>query len=647
MSALNSILSEDQSIQSQTVDNQGDTLVFLPGQGEINRCLRAAKDRFGSDDSILFLPLHGGLSLSQQEKALVPDPNGKRRVVFTTNIAETSLTIECVSCVIDCGLEKVLVYDPASAMTRLDTTYISKASAEQRKGRAGRTQAGICFRLWDEQTQRSLRDYQGEEICSADLSGLILELCVWGAGSYKEINWLTPPPEPHYQSARTLLITLGLINSEDKATPLGLNASGLGLSPRLSSLLLKAEGKIEREIACDLAALLGERDIFLPKNGTDITARLLALQQYRNNRRTALTQYPLNPSTVARVNTDVQSIKRRLKMGKSVAEISLSQVQEIVGKLLLHAYPDRLGKKRHNSINRYHLANGRGVFLFDDDPLCGNGWLIITDCDAQKKEGRIYTAASIDKETLLNGIADQLDEEDVYGYDTKKQKITGRRVTTYGTMEIKSQTIATIPPDKFQQCLITIIKDHGLEILNWTSHCHEWLARVRWLGRYEETFAPFSEKALLETIEDWLIPYISHTKSITDIQRIDVLELLISTLSWDDQQILEKEAPIKYQTPSGKNVPIIYDSQQGPTVSVPLQEMFGETTSPLIAGGRVTIRFELLSPARRPIQTTSDLSNFWKTSYFEVAKEMRGRYPKHRWPEQPLLEKPGKSIKRR
>jgi len=643
MAALRSVLGSSESGRYP----HGDTLVFLPGQGEIKRCLKEAKENLGADGDILFLPLYGGLSLAQQEQALVPDPSGKRRVVFTTNIAETSLTIAGVTCVIDSGLEKLLIYDPVSVMTRLETTHISKASAEQRKGRAGRTQAGRCIRLWDEAKQRSLRDYQGEEVLSADPSSLVLELCMWGAGNYEDINWLTPPPEAHYRSAQNSLIALGLIDSKNKATELGIKASSIGLPPRLAALLLKAEGNVETQIAGDLAALLSERDIFIPNNGSDIVARLLALQLYRNDRSAALKEYPLHRFAVEQLKTNALSLKRILKRSIPIYDVSLEQMQTVVGKLLLFAFPDRLGKSRGSGNGRYQLANGRGVFLFDDDPLYGSEWLVIADCDAQKKEGRIYSAAAIEFDLALENLENQLVEKELVEFDPKKQKITGRRVTEYGAIQIKSVAMTEIPPEKFQQCLLQVFELRGLEILNWTPRCEEWLGRCQWLGQHLKSFPELSKTNLLNTLEDWLLPYLANINSIAELKKINVFELLLGTLSWEDQQTLSTQAPIEYQTPSGKNVAIVYDSQQGPTVSVQLQEMFGEIESPKIAGGQIALRFELLSPARRPIQTTSDLGNFWKTSYFEVAKDMRGRYPKHRWPEQPLLEKPGKSIKRR
>jgi len=626
----------------------GDTLVFLPGQADIRRCLSESKSVFGSNPELRFLSLYGGLTLALQEQALNPDPDGKRRIVFTTNIAETSLTIEGVSAVIDSGLEKTLVYDPSSDMTRLETNYISKASAEQRKGRAGRTQVGTCIRLWSESRHSSLRDYQGEEILSADLSGLVLDLNIWGSVNFDDINWLTPPPKKHFLAAKARLEALGLVAVENgRATALGLKAAVVGLGPRLAAMLLKAESSVEKGVACELAALLSDRDIFSRTRSIDIVERLLALQDFKDDQRLALKNYSIEPVSIKLRLTSASVFKKIVGLSPSAVKFSLTQIQEVIGKLLLFAYPDRLAKRRTNKCGRYQLANGRGVFLFEDDPLYGSEWLVIADCDGQKSEGRIYRASAVSLDVVLDCLEAGLVIEEQFVFDKNKQKITGRRITQYGAIKIHSLAISDIPHDKFQECLIQVFQEMGLSVLNWTARAEAWVARAHWLGQQVDSFPAISKVVLLESLETWLLPYITDVKSIADLKKLNVYDLLLGTLSWQDQQRLAREAPVEYRAPSNKVLPVMYGSQQGPTVSVQLQEVFGELSSPKIAGGSVALRFELLSPARRPIQTTSDLAQFWQSSYFEVAKEMRGRYPRHRWPDKPLLEKAGRSIKRR
>lgn len=623
----------------------GDVLVFLPGQADIKRCIDAVNEAMNLDDWLL-LPLYGALPIAQQEQALIPDPQGRRRVVFTTNIAETSLTIEGVTAVIDSGLEKELMYDPSSGMTRLETVFISKASAQQRAGRAGRTQAGECFRLWGEEKQRSLRDFQTEEIISADLTGLLLELYQWGSTNYEEINWLTPPPRAHFDSALGMLESLGMV-AKSGLSKLGEKSVNIGLPPRLSALLLQAEGELEQGIACELAALLADRDIFHQRHGVDITERLLAIQDYKADRKKASSSYPLKRAAVEQVLVSSKNFRRVLKLEKPYGRFDLADIQAVVGKLLLFAYPDRLAKKRPGKEGRYQLANGRGVFLFDDDPLLGEDWLVVADCDAQKKEGRIFSATAIGYDTVLETLEDKILTEERFAFDPDKQKIKGHQLQKYQAIELKRTVLSEVPPEQFQACLEQVIKDGGFNILNWTSRCEELTSRVRWLAEHLDSFPKLSKELLLATVDQWLMPYLTQVNSISGLKKVNIYDLLCGLLSWEEQQILEKEAPTHYKAPSGNSIPITYDSQQGPLVSVQLQELFGEIDTPMIAGGNVAIRFELLSPARRPIQTTSDLGNFWKTSYFEVAKEMRGRYPKHRWPEEPLLEKAGRSIKRK
>jgi ATP-dependent helicase HrpB len=643
MKALRPVLSSDK---------KGDTLVFLPGQADIKRCLSAAKSSFHENQNVVFLPLYGGLSIDQQEQALLPDPSGKRRVVFTTNIAETSLTIEGVSCVIDSGLEKISVYDPLSCMTRLETSYISKASADQRKGRAGRLQAGSCIRLWSESKQHSLKDFQSEEILSADLSSLILDLFAWGLNDYHTINWLSPPPLAHFESAKHLLSSLGLVSdgvvSDAIAiTALGTEATKLGLQPRLAAMLLQANTPLEKGIACELSALLSENDIFYNRRGVDIIERLLALQDYKTQKKTALQSWPLKGATVEQTLSTTRSLKNSLKISTKTQAYSLTDLQDHVGKLLLLAYPDRLAKRRSANCGRYQLANGKGVQLFDDDPLFGSDWLVISDCNAQKKEGHIFSAAAITLEDIHESVGHLITDKDEYRLDDKKQTIIGRRLSCYRSIILRSQPLTNIPAEEFQKCLNSLLKSEGLKLLNWSEKCQDWLARATWLGEVIENFPKLTEGSLIQTTEQWLLPYLAKVNSLAQLKQVNVLELIKGSLSWDEQQLLERQAPTVYVTPSDKKTPIVYDQNQGPTVSVRLQEMFGEIESPKIGGNKVPLRFELLSPAQRPIQTTSDLANFWNTSYFEVAKEMRGKYPRHRWPEQPLLEKPGHSMKHR
>ena len=638
--------------------NIGDILVFLPGQSDITKAISEAKKYFHNSEyatsSIELLPLYGSLPIQQQELAL-SSRSGKanyRRIIFSTNIAETSLTIDGITCVIDSGLEKKLVYEPSSDMTRLVTTPISKASAEQRKGRAGRVQAGHCIRLWSEAKQNSLTPYQSEEILSADLSSLVLNLFLWGEKDYATINWLTPPPRSHFDSALNTLSFLGLISSTTSlnyvVTELGKQATAIGVSPRLATMILSAENEVEASLACEIAALISDGDIFLPRQGVDIVNRLIALQDYKKNKQAAVNNYPINRFSVDQVLLNTKKFLRFTRVGKAgvnSALLSLADMQKLTSKLLLLAYPDRLAKCRADNSNRYQLANGKGVILHENELLIGSKWLIVNDCNALNKEGIIYSCCKVDDSFLGELINDKLSTVNSYILDAKKTKIIAREIKRYHSIIIGSQPLNSIPPDKFIKCIKKLIISEGLGILNWSPKCEDWLTRVNWLGKHLDSFPEINNEYLINNADDWLLPYITKVTSLSALKKVNLLGLMKGLLTWEEQTVLDKEAPICYTTPSGIKVDITYGTSQGPTVSVMLQEMFGELKTPMIAQHSVALRFELLSPARRAIQTTSDLANFWTTSYIDVAKDMRGRYPKHRWPEKPLLEKAGKSYK--
>ena len=642
--------------------DMGDILVFLPGQSDINKAISEAKKCFYNSADITYqielLPLYGSLSVQQQERAL-SSRNGEtnsRRVIFSTNIAETSLTIDGITCVIDSGLEKVLVYEASSDMTRLVTTFISRASAEQRKGRAGRVQAGHCIRLWNENKQNSLTPYQGEEILSADLSSLVLNLFLWGENDYESINWLTPPPRAHFDSALNTLSFLGLISSTVSSnksrnyvvTDLGKEAAAIGVTPRLATMILSAENKEEAYLACEMAALISDGDIFSQRQGVDIVNRLIALQDYKKNKKSAIDNYPINRFSIEQVLLNTKNFMRFTRAGKSSANsdlLSLAEMQKVTSKLLLLAYPDRLAKCRTDNSNRYQLANGKGVILHENEALIGSKWLIVNDCNALKKEGLIYSCCKVDDSFLNDLIDDKCSTVTDYMLDAKKTKIIARTIKKYHSIIVGSQPLNSIPSGEFTKCIKKLILTEGLGILNWSPKCEAWLTRVNWLGKYLDSFPKINNEYLVNNTDDWLIPYITNVASLPALKKINLLDLMKGLLTWNEQTVLDKEAPTSYTAPSGIKVDIIYITNQGPTVSVVLQEMFGELKTPMIAQHRVALRFELLSPARRVIQTTSDLANFWTTSYIDVAKDMRGKYPKHRWPEKPLLEKAGKSYK--
>jgi len=665
-------------------DDNGDILVFLSGQADIQQCIKRAQQIWGNNEHIVLLPLFGGLSITEQERAIRMDEHGRRRVIFTTNVAETSLTIDGISWVIDSGLEKQLHYDPASGMTRLTSAFIAKASAEQRKGRAGRVRAGHCIRLWSQAKQGTLRDFQPEDIVHTELTSTVLDLYAWGHTHYDSTPWLTPPPRVHYDTAVALLRSLGLINDTvttatrkgshtPQLTTLGQQATQLAIHPRLAAMLLRCTHRTEQHIACDIAALLTEQDIFRRDGASypsvDIAERFLALQEValaRKKNQKCPSRSHHHPVHTHRVN-HVLALSNRLRKRvdalltlpathshSPLKTIALSDYSNDLPRLLFRAYPDRLARQRKGKeTTRYLMANGKGVVLDERDALFGNEWIIVHDANVMQREGKIYSACAIAHHEVLSLIEKDCEEKTTYTLDAKKQKIIGRQYRRYRAITVSEHVVQNMDKQRFHDSLADLLRLEGTHLLQWTDRCEQWLARVQWLAKYPAVHASMdlslpelSTQQLMASVEEWLLPYIGHITQLAALKHYDIYALLTATLTWDQQHILDAEAPVNYTSPSGKTVPIIYDKHQGPIVSIVLQEMFGELGSPRLAYGQVPLRFELLSPARRPIQTTSDLANFWVSSYIDVAKDMRAQYPKHRWPEKPLLAEAGQSRKR-
>jgi len=627
---------------ADVMDDEGDILVFLPGITDIKRCISQAESMLSERPQFKCVPLHGSLPLAEQEKAIARASSGIRKIIFTTNIAETSLTIEGIRCVIDSGLEKRLSFSPSSGMSKLTTTKISKASAEQRKGRAGRLSEGKCLRLWSESEHRSLNNYQQEEILSADLAGVVLELASAGHSTYEEINWLTAPPKAHFDSAQDLLIKMGLLEKAGKMTAQGQQATALPIHPRLAKMLLAAQGHPEREVACYIAALLSERDIFQRSDSGDLLMRLQVLIE--GGATTAHKPF-VNRHALKTVLKDVRTLQSSIRHKK--IGVAVSGMADIAAYLLLLAFPERLAKRRSSSRHQYQLANGKGVFLSESDPLINDEYLVVNDCDAQKKEGRIFSAIGVNEKMLTDKFADNISEERSYQLAPNNSRVFARVSQKYGSITIEETLSYDVPIEFILDCIKGLLKTDFKALLSWTKGCDEWMNRVIWLGGKIKNFPVLTEAGIMGAADDWLLPYVPTIKKLSDLKKVNLFPLLFSLLTYEESKVLEAQAPTTYVTPSGKRVPIIYDHHQGPTVSVVLQEILGELASPMLAENSIALRFELLSPARRPIQITSDLANFWGGSYADIAKEMRAKYPKHRWPTDPFSEQAGRSIKRR
>ena len=631
-----------------------DTLVFLPGQGEIKQTLQALQTVL-SDKAWVLLPLYGGLKAAQQDQAIQLDALGRRKIILTTNIAETSLTIEGIDCVIDSGLVRSALYDVNSGMTRLKTLRISKASADQRKGRAGRLQAGRCYRLWSESQQTQMREFDAEEITVTDLTGLCLELALWGVQDLTGLAWLTTPPLAHFAKAQQLLKRLDCLNDNAQITALGKQAIQFGASPRVARLLLSVKNTQNtqlKQLACDVAALLSERDILQNglERGTDLAVRVLAMQAYRTNRSLAQSQYAIFVPAMEQVIQTAQNWQRQLGVpltAQSDVELPLNQL----GTLVAWAFPDRVAMKRCADQPVYLMANGKEAVLRDDDPLRIEKCLVIANIDGQTSQGRVYLAASYSQAELTRQFSDHLSESAVYQFDEARQEISGVHQTRYEALKLSKSPLKTVDEKALHRCLLSVLKTKKLSLLPWNKTNQAWLNRVCWLAQqpsaHQRGFPDLSQTYLSANLAHWLLPYLAGVHTIKALQKLDLLMILKAQMPYALNAEVAQHAPEFYETPMGSKVKIRYAMGQNPTVSVPLQALFGERDSPKLAWNSVPLTFELLSPARRPIQITADLANFWLTSYFEIAKEMRGRYPKHRWPEAPLEEKAGHSFKPR
>ena len=617
-----------------------DILVFLPGQGEIRRCLELFEERL-TRTNLVCLPLYGGLSLEQQQLALDPDKQGRQKVIFATNIAETSLTIDGISVVIDSGLERQMLFDVKSGMSRLETVRISKASATQRSGRAGRLMPGTAVRLWSESQQQQMAEYHLPEVCTSDPAPLLLDLAEWGRCDYQQTDWITPPPKQHYDSALSGLQLLGLLDRQGKLTSNGKRTRNLPLTPRLATLFQLAKTPEEKALACDICGLLSEKDLLAGFHSADFSHRLLALQRpgdYRGK---------LNQAALHQVRQTAKRLRQVFKLSGDVGKsMSSSERHQTAVRLLFAGFPDLLAKARGQQ-GKFQLYNGRGAELDVADPLSNEAWLLVLELNAQARSGAIWLAYAIEEPLVEKLIKEKTTTTEQVFWDQKSGTGKLRVRRCYGELILVEKVSTELSREQKQMLLLQQIREQGLSVLNWNKACTAWLQRATWLSQQLPDFPDISQSSVLARLEDWLLPFLSNIETVAQLQKLSVLPLLQATLDWHQQQLLEAEAPEQFVTPSGKTITVNYDSAQGPMVSVQLQELFGLTTSPALANGTVPLRFELLSPARRPIQTTSDLNGFWQSSYHEVAKEMRGRYPKHRWPEEPLLEKAGSSIKRR
>lgn len=636
-----------QAILRALGEHEGDVLAFLPGAWEIRRTQSHIEAALKNSNVDIY-PLYGDLPWEQQERAIRPGgAPGRRKVVLATPIAETSLTIDGVRVVVDSGYARVPQFDPKSGLSRLVTQRISRASAEQRAGRAGRTAPGVCCRLWGETTQRGLIPQAIPEIRSADLVPLALELSAWGVQDATRLAWLDPPPAASLAQARDLLVELDALDEQGRITTAGRAMAQLPLHPRLAHMLRAAEKMQRGALACDIAALISERDILMgeARRSCDLTERLDVLRVFRQQGRKGAEARSADANGCARVDQAARQWRRLI----GARDESAAFDPDDAGQLLALAYPDRIAQQRAPNGPAYLLANGRGARLPEWEIRLRQPLLVAATLDAGAGEGLIYLAATLRAERLPTLMPGHVKSEEEVRWDAEQQIVVARRVERLGALVLDSAPLKKADPGKLRAAMLEGVRRLGLDVLPWNEEARQWQARALSLRQWfpEENWPDVTDTALAATLDDWLAPYLDGIMRRDHLTRLDMPAILKARLDWKQGQQLDTDAPSHLTVPSGSQLKLEYKPGESPVLAVKLQEMFGLADTPRIARGRVPVTLHLLSPARRPIQVTQDLRGFWERTYAEVKKELKGRYPKHPWPDDPWNAVPTARAKRR
>jgi ATP-dependent helicase HrpB len=622
-------------------EQSGDVLAFLPGAREIRRVQAMLVASPGAPHAEV-LPLFGDLDDAAQRAALAPAPAGTRKVVLATNIAETSLTLEGVRAVVDSGLVRRACFDPATGMGRLETQRISRASAEQRQGRAGRTQPGVCYRAWGEGAHGMLAAHTPPEILDADLAPLALELAAWGAPDAAALRWLDAPPAAQLARARELLARLGALAGDGRISAHGRALTRLPLHPRLAHLLLKARELQRVRLGARLAALLSERDLLAasPERDADIRTRLELLAgegAAPGGARAAL----------ERARRAARELERQMGAERTGEE---RVAENHCGLLLACAYPDRIGRRRPGGEGRYALSGGRGAAFATPQALAGAEFIVAVEVDDVERDARILLAAPVARAELERHFADELREEERVEWDAREQAISARRTLRLGALVLEDSALTPVPEAAARTALLEGVRALGLQALPWDEETRALRARVAFVrtqASEPESWPDFSDAALGATLAEWLGPYLAGVTRRAQLARVPLAQALRARLTHAQQRELDELAPSHLALPTGTRVRIDYEGEGAPRAAARLQEVYGLAATPRIGRARVPVTLVLLSPAQRPLQVTRDLGSFWRGAYAEVRKDMRGRYPRHDWPEDPLHAAPTRGARRR
>jgi ATP-dependent helicase HrpB len=611
-------------------EETGDILAFLPGRWEIDKTAELLSEAF---EQTLICPLYGDLDIAAQRAAIRPSTEGKRKIVLSTSIAETSLTIEGIRVVVDAGYARVSRFQPRSGLSRLETVNVTQDAAAQRAGRAGRTAPGICYRLWNKARHGQLSSQRSPEIMQADLSSLALHLAQWGTTDIEELSWPTLPPTGPMKKARALLTELGAID-QGKITDLGQEMLRMPTHPRIAHMLRTAQLAGEGGLAADIAAVLEERDPLPREAGADLSLRIEALRSWRKKRK-------------VRADTHILRRLERLSFAwrkhLQVAADDGPVVPESVGRWIAAAYPERVAQHIPQSADHFRLCKGGRFALRSADSLSTSPWLAIAQMDAGQANGRIFLAAPVDPDAL----AWLHSSVQVVRWDAEKGSVIAREEQRIGDLCIRSKALREAPEDQKIAAICAAIRSHP-DLLSWSKSIASWQARILSLRawREEEDWPDVSKETLVASLGDWLSPYLGACRNRKDLQALDLQQILTGLIPWDLNQKVSQLAPKAFTVPSGSNIKLQYQADGSPPIlAARLQEMFGLLESPTINQGRTTLMIHLLSPASRPVQVTQDLHNFWKNTYLDVRKDLRGRYPKHYWPEDPFSAEAIRGVK--
>ena len=609
-------------------ETEGDLLAFLPRAGEIRRTESLLRGG-ALPPATRILPLHGSMPPEAQDAAIAPSVAGTRKVVLATSIAQTSLTIEGVTVVVDAGLSRVPRFSPRTGMTRLETVRVSRASADQRAGRAGRLGPGTCYRLWSPADEAGLRPHDTPEILEADLAPLALELAAAGIGDPSALALLDPPPAAALAQARELLGQLGALDRSGAITAHGRRMAKLPLHPRLAHMVIRGGEQALGGLACSLAALLADRDILRGAGAppeSDLRFRIDALREGGAHAH----GYEIDAIGLRRVRAEADDLRRQLRIRDERADPARA------GGVLAFAYPDRIAQRRPGGGGRYLLRSGGGAVLPAGDRLAEEPYLVVTETDGGRPEGRVALAAPVTEEEILADFADQIEREAVIAWEDAAAAVTTRRRTRLGAIVLADAPLRDADPAAVAAALLDGIERAGIDALPWRDSARQLRDRLRFLHRLDPSWPDVSDAALAARLREWLAPRVAGMRRRDELDRLDLADALLGLVPWDRRQALAELAPTHLAVPSGSRIAIDYADPAAPVLAVRLQELFGLAETPRIGRGTVPLTLHLLSPARRPVQVTRDLAGFWRGSYFDVRKDLRGRYPKHHWPDDPL-----------